>query len=136
LEFGSTSYEYSVKIVEDLTARLERPNLDVIEYQSIQEDLKIYQGHKERFEKAKANLGEKGLQAYQLWQLVSGQRFMGMSEVGEIMIPSIVAIFDIYEIEEEDRERMLRWIITVDRLAKEEMRKKKPTVTPPREGVH
>jgi len=58
-----------------------------------------------------------------------------MTEPGEIMIPSIIAVFDIYEIEEEDRERMLRWILYIDRTAREEMRKKKPQTPPIKEEV-
>ncbi len=48
----------------------------------------------------------------------------GISNAGEIMIPSIIVIFDVHGIEEEDRERLLRWILYIDRLAREQARKK------------
>ncbi len=91
---------------------------------SEEEDLRIFTEHIERYEQARQSLGEKGQLAYQLWQILSGQRMAGFSEAGEIMIPSIVAAFDVYGIEEDDRERMLRWILHIDRVAREEARKK------------
>jgi hypothetical protein len=84
----------------------------------------IFTEHIERYETARQSLGEKGQLAYQLWQMLTGQRMAGFSEAGEIMIPSIVTTFDVYGIEEEERERMLRWILHIDRLAREEARKK------------
>jgi hypothetical protein len=120
LEFSSTSYERSSQIVESLLAKREQGTISLSE----EEDLKIFTENKERFEKARESLGEKGRLAYQLWQMASGQRMTGFSEAGEIMIPSIIAISDVYEIEEEERERMLRWILHIDRLAREEIKKR------------
>lgn len=139
MEIGSTPYEKTNKIISDLETQLSKPNIDVNEYQSIQEDLTYYHAHKIRFENARASIGEKGLQAYNLWEFVSGQRFIGM-EAGEVMIPSIIETLTIYEIEGEEKERMLRFILHIDRLYRSEMRKKQPKskggFTPPKEGVH
>jgi hypothetical protein len=61
--------------------------------------------------------------------MVSGQRFMGATEAGEIMIPSIMAVMDVYvgnaNMHSEERERLLRWILHIDRLVREEGRKRK-----------
>jgi hypothetical protein len=54
---------------------------------------------------------------------------MGATEAGEIMIPSILAVMDVYVenayMHSEERERMMRWILHIDKLARDEMRKRK-----------